>query len=85
LNTNIEKAVLAAYKTIHGRSALHNDIRPENVLVLEADESVRIIDFEFASILPEPDMHLLDEEDAQVMAMLQNLKNPIALLPNGKH
>ena len=72
-NDTIRAKVTAAYKALHKQRVLHGDIRRENVLVLE-DESVRIIDFDKATILPEIDEDLLLREEEDVASMLDELK-----------
>ena len=74
MNDDIERKVLAAYRSLHDWGVMHGDIRRENVLVLE-DESVRIIDFDNASILPEDDLKLILCEDEEIMSILKQLKN----------
>jgi RIO-like serine/threonine protein kinase len=74
MNDNIERNVLAAYRSLHERGVIHGDIRRENVLVLE-DESVRIIDFDNASMLPHDDLRLILCEEEEIMSILKELKN----------
>lgn len=40
--------LLDAVSAIHRQSILHNDIKPENILVTETDNDVKLIDFGFA-------------------------------------
>jgi RIO-like serine/threonine protein kinase len=74
MNDNVERRVFEAYKDLHKRRVLHGDIRMENILVLE-DDSVRIIDFDNAFILPENDVELMGREDDEITLMLKKLKN----------
>ena len=74
MNDNVERRVFAAYKDLHKRRVLHGDIRMENILVLE-DDSVRIVDFDNAFILPENDVELMDREDEEITLMLKKLKS----------
>ena len=64
--------MIAAYKTLHELGILHGDIRGENILVLR-DGSVRIIDFDNASILPEEDINLTLREDDEVAIMFERM------------
>ena len=72
MNDGIKNNVVAAYKALHERGVLHGDIRGENVLVLR-DGSVRIIDFDNASLLPEEDVDLTRREDDEVVIMLDRM------------
>jgi serine/threonine protein kinase len=72
MNDGVKRKVVAAYKMLHEHGVLHGDIRSENVLVLR-DGSVRIIDFDNASILPEKDIKLTLREDDEVRVMLNGL------------
>ena len=40
--------LLDAVGAIHRQSIIHNDIKPENILITEADNDVKLIDFGFA-------------------------------------
>lgn len=40
--------LLEAVGAIHRQSIIHNDIKPENILITEADNDVKLIDFGFA-------------------------------------
>ena len=70
MNDGVKGRVVAAYKALHEQGVLHGDIRRENVLVL-GDGSVRIIDFDNASILREEDISLTLREDDEVALMLK--------------
>jgi serine/threonine protein kinase len=49
--------ILDAVGAIHRQSIIHNDIKPENILITEADDDVKIIDFGFA----DADSHFLEK------------------------
>ena len=49
--------ILDAVGSIHRQSIIHNDIKPENILITEADDDVKIIDFGFA----DADSHFLEK------------------------
>lgn len=49
--------LLEAVGAIHRQSIIHNDIKPENILVTEADNDVKLIDFGFA----DGDAHILEK------------------------
>ena len=49
--------ILNAVGAIHRQSIIHNDIKPENILITEADDDVKIIDFGFA----DADSHFLEK------------------------
>jgi serine/threonine protein kinase len=72
MNDGVKRRVVAAYKALHEHGVLHSDVRRENVLVLR-DGSVRIIDFDNASILPEEDIKLTLREDDEVELMLNGM------------
>ena len=75
MNDNVEREVFAAYNDLHKRDVLHCDIRKENILVLE-DESVCIIDFGNACILPVDDAeHMIMHKDEEIMSLIKQLKN----------
>lgn len=48
--------LLEAVGAMHRQSIIHNDIKPENILITEADNDVKLIDFGFA----DTDAHILD-------------------------
>lgn len=48
--------LLEAVGAIHRQSIIHNDIKPENILITEADNDVKLIDFGFA----DADAHILE-------------------------
>ena len=56
------------------RRVLHGDKRKEIVLVL-GDESVRIIDFDNAPMLPEDDLGPIMRKNDEIMVMRKELKN----------
>ena len=72
MNDGVKSRVMDAYKALHEQGVLHGDIRRENVLVL-GDGSVRIIDFDKASILPKEDISLTLREDDEVALMLDGM------------
>lgn len=49
--------LLEAVGAIHRQSIIHNDIKPENILITEADNDVKLIDFGFA----DGDAHILEK------------------------
>lgn len=49
--------LLEAVGAMHRQSIIHNDIKPENILVTEADNDVKLIDFGFA----DGDAHILEK------------------------
>jgi serine/threonine protein kinase len=49
--------LLEAVGAIHRQSIIHNDIKPENILITETDNDVKLIDFGFA----DGDAHILDK------------------------
>ena len=49
--------LLEAVGAIHRQSIIHNDIKPENILITEADNDVKLIDFVFA----DGDAHFLEK------------------------
>ena len=48
--------LLEAVGAMHRQSIIHNDIKPENILITEADNDVKLIDFGFA----DADAHILE-------------------------
>ena len=48
--------LLEAVGAMHRQSVIHNDIKPENILITEADNDVKLIDFGFA----DADAHILE-------------------------
>jgi RIO-like serine/threonine protein kinase len=50
LTAKVKKEILKAFKAIHALGVVHGDVRADNILVGK-DESVWIIDFEFAAIV----------------------------------
>ena len=48
--------LLEAVGAMHRLSIIHNDIKPENILITEADNDVKLIDFGFA----DADAHILE-------------------------
>ena len=49
--------LLEAVGAMHRQSIIHNDIKPENILITEADNDVKLIDFGFA----DGDAHILEK------------------------
>ena len=49
--------LLEAVGAMHRQSIIHNDIKPENILITEADNDVKLIDFGFA----DGDTHILEK------------------------
>ena len=49
--------LLEAVGAIHRQSIIHNDIKPENILITEADNDVKFIDFGFA----DGDAHFMEK------------------------
>ena len=49
--------LLDAVGSIHRQSVIHNDIKPENILITETDNDVKLIDFGFA----DSDSHYLEK------------------------
>jgi serine/threonine protein kinase len=83
MDDTLRTRVMVAYKALHKQRVLHGDIRRENVVVLK-DRSVRIIDFDNASILSEDDADLILREDAEIASMLDELmKENNKLIRNG--
>ncbi len=48
--------ILEAVGAIHRQSIIHNDIKPDNILITEADNDVKLIDFGFS----DADSHILE-------------------------
>ena len=48
--------LLEAVGAMHRQSVIHNDIKPENILITEADNDVKLIDFGFS----DADSHILE-------------------------
>ena len=48
--------LLESVGAMHRQSVIHNDIKPENILITEADNDVKLIDFGFA----DADEHILE-------------------------
>ena len=48
---------MEAVGAMHRQSIIHNDIKPENILITEADNDVKLIDFGFA----DGDAHILEK------------------------
>ena len=44
----MERKILDVFDNIHQLGVVHNDVRPENVLVAQPDGSVWVVDFEHA-------------------------------------
>ena len=49
--------LMEAVGAMHRQSIIHNDIKPENILITEADNDVKLIDFGFA----DGDAHILEK------------------------
>lgn len=49
--------LLEAVGAMHRQSIIHNDIKPENILITEADNDVKLIDFGFA----DGDAHIMEK------------------------
>ena len=64
---------MEAFEAIHSLNVVHGDVRPENILVAE-DNSVWIVDFEFAQILEGNSEERKSVEMDAVREMLRNLE-----------
>jgi len=49
LTLDVERKVLQAYDMIHDLGVFHNDVRRENIVICQPENSVYLIDFEFSS------------------------------------
>ena len=59
-----------AVKYVHSKSALHNDLKYDNVLIKEVINSTyipKIIDFDKYSLISNPFMYALDEKKAKLL------------------
>ena len=68
----IGRNILKAFKQIHARGVLHGDVRPENILVRESDQSVVLIDFEMSEVMAS--RKALMSEMRAVKALLSSFK-----------
>jgi len=48
LTTNTEQKIFKAFDEIHHHGVVHNDVRPDNILI-SPDETIWVIDFECAA------------------------------------
>jgi serine/threonine protein kinase len=48
LTERVESKVLEAFDSIHRLGVVHNDVKPDNILVAQPEGSVWIVDFEDA-------------------------------------
>ena len=46
----MDRKILDVFDNIHRLGVVHNDVRPENVLIAQSDGSVWVVDFEHAGI-----------------------------------
>jgi serine/threonine protein kinase len=67
----MEGKILEAFDNIHQLGVVHNDVRPENILVAQPEGSVWIVDFEYAR---KGDGSLCKIERQLVMEMISEMR-----------
>jgi len=72
LTDEIEKKIYEVFQKVHELGIVHNDIRPENILVSWKENSVWLIDFEFAQAGDEYTSRLERDAVTELIAQVKN-------------